>query len=454
MKYLLFGTGDYYQRYKKWFKKDEVVALLDNSTEKQHKVIDGIEVVSPMEGIKLEFDKIVILSFYVKSMKEQLIQLNVPHDKIYHFFELYKLNLNQKSEYLMCCYGKTQQEIIRERSDSILLLSTDLELQSGPVTVLIRMAKILKKNGMNVVFGSMMDGPQKEKLLCDNIPVVIDANLQIDTMKNIEWVHGFKHIVCNTIGFCVFMSERGESTPLTWWLHDSDFFYDGIERKLLKETDFEDVQVVSVGKIPRQAFNRIVPDVKIDNLLYGINKSIDPFFVNFMVMGYIEKRKGQDILIEAIRLLDADARSKARFYFVGKDSSEMAKQIKEQVKNIPEVIITGLISEQEKKCLINKIDVLICPSREDPMPAVVVEAMMNRIPSIVSDSTGISEFISDGVNGLLFRNGNALLLSQKITWCINNFSKLPKIGKRAEEIYSKYFSMEAFEKNILDLLQS
>ena len=36
MKILLFGTGDYYNRYKKWFAQQDVIALLDNSEQKHH----------------------------------------------------------------------------------------------------------------------------------------------------------------------------------------------------------------------------------------------------------------------------------------------------------------------------------------------------------------------------------------------------------------------------------
>ena len=63
MKFLLFGTGDYYERYKKWFKQDNVLALLDNSSAKQNRMVDGIKVLAPEEGVKLTFDVIVILSF-------------------------------------------------------------------------------------------------------------------------------------------------------------------------------------------------------------------------------------------------------------------------------------------------------------------------------------------------------------------------------------------------------
>ena len=56
---------------KKWFDADDVVALLDNSPDKQHKVIDGIKVYPPKDVCKLKYDVIVILSFYVKEMRKR-----------------------------------------------------------------------------------------------------------------------------------------------------------------------------------------------------------------------------------------------------------------------------------------------------------------------------------------------------------------------------------------------
>ena len=63
MKYLLFGTGDYYRRYQKWFDKEEVAALLDNAADKQGTRIDGKAVLAPEDGVRLDYDRIVILSF-------------------------------------------------------------------------------------------------------------------------------------------------------------------------------------------------------------------------------------------------------------------------------------------------------------------------------------------------------------------------------------------------------
>ena len=55
MKYLIFGTGDYYERYKDWFAKEDIAALLDNSPQKQNTKIDGIRVMAPEDGVKLSF---------------------------------------------------------------------------------------------------------------------------------------------------------------------------------------------------------------------------------------------------------------------------------------------------------------------------------------------------------------------------------------------------------------
>lgn len=50
MKFLIFGTGDYYNRYKKWFAHEDVVALLDNSQQKQYTFMDKTKILPPKEG--------------------------------------------------------------------------------------------------------------------------------------------------------------------------------------------------------------------------------------------------------------------------------------------------------------------------------------------------------------------------------------------------------------------
>lgn len=84
-----------------------------------------------------------------------------------------------------------------------------------------------EKKGEIPLFVSMIDGPLRENLTEEGIPVVIDPNLQLATMRETEWLSGAYMIVCNAINYYIFLSERDTDIPVIWWLHDSSFFMTG-----------------------------------------------------------------------------------------------------------------------------------------------------------------------------------------------------------------------------------
>lgn len=467
MKFLLFGTGDYFERYKKWFRKEEVVALLDNSPNKQNTIIDGMKVLSPKEGIRLSFDVIVILSFYVKEMREQLHHLGVPDSKIYHFYDLHQLLFSKERKKEVQYYGNFEAETANinenSRGKKILLLSHDLEL-GGPALALYQTAKVLTGNGYFVVFASMIDGPLKGILLEKDIPVIVDANLQIATMAETGWIKGFDLLICNTINYHVFLSVRSNSKPIIWWLHDSAFFYHGVKTSVLQSIDRKNMTVCSVGPIPAQAIHNFIPDLPVDCLIYGVEDTVSSIsskrdlFVKketklcFVTIGYIENRKGQDVLIEAIRLLPQEIREMVNFYLVGPNSSVMAQNIMKQVKEMPEIVITGAVDRERIDEILGRADMLICPSREDPMPTVCAEAMMHGVPCLVSDVTGTADYIDDGISGFVFPSENVQSLSEKIIWCVKNSVDLCKIGENARKVYDNNFSTNVFERKLLQIV--
>lgn len=272
MRYLLFGTGDCYERYKKWFPKESVLALMDNSPKKQGGKIDGLPVMAPKEALCLPYDQIVILSFYVKEMRRQLIALGAEAGKISHFYDLHDLLMRQEKRKRALYYWEYDQpaEIASNRSEKkVLLLSYDLNL-GGPSLALLHAAIVLKQNGWKPVYASMIDGPLRERLMREKISVVIDENLQIETMRESLWVRKFDLIICNTINYYVFLSDRPENIPIVWWLHDSEFFYDGVDKKKLKGMNQKNLRILSVGPVPKRAMRKYLPNVEISDFLYGV----------------------------------------------------------------------------------------------------------------------------------------------------------------------------------------
>ncbi|MCI9025324.1 MAG: glycosyltransferase family 4 protein [Dorea sp.] len=470
MKFLLFGTGEYYNRYKIWFAKEEIIALIDNSKEKQERYIDDILVIRPEDIFQYEFDVIVILSFYVKAMKQQLMNLGVEESKIYHFFDLHDLLCHSAVKREIHYYAPNYYVPMRSESDrnrKILLLSHDLTL-GGPALALYHAAQVLVKRGYQAVFGSMLDGPLRRLLQEEGIPVIIDENLMIATMEETKWINEYSLVICNTMNFHVFLSVRNKEIPVVWWLHDARFFYDGIRQKVMDKILQDNLQIWSVGPIPESAVKTFRQDFHVEDLLYGVIDQADPIGgdaecteqsvggnrkMRFITVGYIEHRKGQDILLEAIKCLEPDIRQRAEFFFVGENTSLLAKELIDVAKEIPEIVITGPVGREEIHSLFGHSDVLVCPSREDPMPTVAAEAMMHGVPCLLSDTTGTVKYIRDGRDGMIFQSGNAEQLKEILANCIQGRCNLDQMGRNARKVFEKYFSLEAFEVHFMELVE-
>ena len=262
-KYVLFGTGDYYKRFRHHFADKNVVAILDNDAKKQGTEIDGHPVIAPESLVGLDFDAVVILSFYVTEMKKQLIGLGVSSEKIFHFYDLHEL----------FCENGEDESVVHKRVKTILLLSHDLTL-GGPALALYHAAITLKRSGYGVVYASMLDGELRSKLEENFIPVIIDERLQIRTMRELPWTERYDLVICNTINYNIFLSERDSRIPVIWWLHDSSFFYEGIKEGRLSGIDTDNMKLLSVGPVPREAMTKYRPDVMIGDLIYGVSRTV------------------------------------------------------------------------------------------------------------------------------------------------------------------------------------
>lgn len=465
MRFVLFGTGEYYNRYKIWLEKEEIVALADNAQAKQGRRIDGVLVIAPEFICRYEYDVVLIMSLYVREIKAQLLSMGINPDKIYHFYDLHDLIYQPSMKKPVCCYGK--QGGTAGRKKKVLLLNQDLTL-GGPALALYHGGRVLADQGYQVVYGSMIDGPLRAVLLKDGIPVVVDENMLIGTMEEADWIRDFfrdspagSFVICNTINFHVFLSARDGKVPVVWWLHDALFFYDGVNRRAIERISRENLKVWAVGPIAQKAVRSFRPDFQVEDLLYGVEDTAGRMRkeelrdkVCFATIGYIESRKGQDILLQAVSALEPDIRSQAVFYLVGQNTSAMAGKIMETARDIPEIIITGPVGREEIDRILEETDMLICPSREDPMPTVAAEAMMHGVPCLVSDAAGTAAYIEDGTDGMVFCCEDAGQLKGLLETCILDRERLKKMGENARRIFMDYFSMDAFRLRLTELLES
>ena len=78
-------------------------------------------------------------------------------------------------------------------------------------------------------------------------------------------------------------------------------------------------------------------------------------------------------------------------------------------------------------------DLYISPSHVDGSSVTLMEALASGLPCLVSDIPGNREWIEEGVNGWLFRDGDVEDLTEKILNAIKNRKSFEKIGKAARK---------------------
>lgn len=462
MKIILFGTGDYYNKYKDWFDSEDIVCLLDNNEQKQGTVLGGKIVKSPSTVLSLEFDIICILSVYYDEIKEQLLELGVAKEHIIHCSELHNYPQFIRTDRMMQIIDKEGNSVseIYNVSTSVLLMSHDLDY-NGATLALFYVACILKEKGYDVWFASWTDGKLKTLLKKMGISVIIEPRLQIETFRSIEWIKNFYFIFCNTLLYYKLLADRDYSKKYIWWLHEPEVFYQSVDKEVLSSVKADNLKIYAVGEKACSPFRKYCPHLEVRELLYGIpdvvlekNIKEDDSIFEIITVGTVQEYKGQDVLVQAVLKLPEVYQKKVHISIVGGVESVYYNSVIEAAKDLQEIIdFVPPVSRADIHKYYDKADIYVCPSRQDSMPVVVAESMMYSVPPIVSDSTGIAPFVKDGESGWLFSNENSSELSEKIKWCMDHRHMLSSMGNCAREQYDKYFSIESLEKNIRKILE-
>jgi glycosyltransferase involved in cell wall biosynthesis len=118
------------------------------------------------------------------------------------------------------------------------------------------------------------------------------------------------------------------------------------------------------------------------------------------------------------------------------------------------ISFSGEISNIEAIKEVSESDVIVCPSRDDPFPVVLVEGFCMARTCIVSDATGFAELIKEDVSGFVFKSENAEALANIIRKIVLNPSQIDTIGKKAREIYLKELSIPVLKERLLGYMNA
>lgn len=217
-------------------------------------------------------------------------------------------------------------------------------------------------------------------------------------------------------------------------------------------------QIISVSAAVRdslidQGFDRerihlVYPGVR--DLGLAAPRSIDPLSaarpLTLGMLARLEKVKGHDIALEAVRLLKN--RISLRLIFVGADTTDWARQMKERTITLGlEDCVEFHGETSDIKHVLDQMDLMLAPSRREALSLSLIETAAAGRASIGARVGGIPEVIKHNQTGLLVAGEDPADLSSAIAQLAEDGALRLRMGQAARRHYEQYFTQDAMARD-------
>jgi len=163
-------------------------------------------------------------------------------------------------------------------------------------------------------------------------------------------------------------------------------------------------------------YNYVMPEEPTYSNSIKIPKYISLRKIRIGFIGDMIKRKGPDILAKACLELEKKIEKEIIVDFIYKNyDMKIVKYIKDisiYGKNTNYCLL-GAVNRQNLLERYKEYDLIVVPSRRDPLPTVILEALKKRIIVVASEVDGIPEIIPEKI--FLFKKGDYKDLADKIS---------------------------------------
>ncbi|HEY2712468.1 MAG TPA: glycosyltransferase family 4 protein [Chthoniobacterales bacterium] len=273
----------------------------------------------------------------------------------------------------------------------------------------------------------------------------------------------FDVVIANTlVMWSAVQASHEAGVPVIWFIHESQ-----VAHQLLAQNPAIQPALMLADRLVMPTHRtaqlyRAFTQRAIEVVPYGIpapkrlpsESRIDKRMI-FFLLGSYERRKGQDIFLEAVAQIPADIRQRAVFRAAGrvleKDFYEMWSR---RAAAISEVELLGALEHDNALTAITRSDVLVSASRDETMPIAILEAMSLGKAIISTNVGGIHEWLQNNLNGILVPPENSTALARALTQCLERPSQLATLGKNAAETFVASFSIRRLGDTFSSLIES
>ncbi len=175
--------------------------------------------------------------------------------------------------------------------------------------------------------------------------------------------------------------------------------------------------------------------------------------LRILFVGRLERRKGIDVLFDAIAALGPTAEG-VSFDIVGRDEpgehSWEGRWKASSAASAAHVRFHGQVPDAALGRFYEECDIFVAPSLYESFGLIYLEAMGRGKAVVATHAGGIPEVVEDGVTGILVPPGNPVALAAALRTLIRQPETRRQYGRAGRERYLRAFTPEVMARRTLD----
>jgi glycosyltransferase involved in cell wall biosynthesis len=168
-----------------------------------------------------------------------------------------------------------------------------------------------------------------------------------------------------------------------------------------------------------------------------------------LFVGRLVPRKGAAVLIEALAHLRAEGRD-PRLDIVGDGPERDSLAARVAARGLGGAVrFLGPLDEAGVARAMGRAGIVVVPSLEEGLPAVIMEAMASRLPVVASGVDAIPELVRDGETGLLVPPGDPDRLARAIAHLLDRPELARRMGDAGQRLRGRRHDADRNARRLL-----